>query len=83
VRLNCPLKLCAAFRPLSWFECLAALQATSFVAWRDESTEWTHPLGREIAIVRIHPKHLPQGSGDEGPQAANTDKDGMQDGVHW
>jgi CheY-like chemotaxis protein len=39
------------------------------------------PLGREIPIVCLDSKHLPQRSSDESTQATNTDKDRMKKGI--
>ena len=67
---------------LGWFKYLAALQATCFEAWRDESTKWAHPLQREIAIVRFHSERLSQQSRCESSQATDTDKERMQESIH-
>src|SRR5256885_16644669 len=68
--------------PLSWCEGLAALQATCFVARRDESAIGAHPQWREVSVVWLHSKQLSQRSGQKGTQTTNPNKKRMPDRVH-
>jgi hypothetical protein len=53
-------------KALSCFESAAALQATSFVARGDQSTEGAHSLGRKIARMGFDLQELPQRSAQQG-----------------
>lgn len=74
--------LATTFSNLCRSEYLAALQATGFVARRDEPAEWAHPLDREVAVVWLHLQELPQRSCEECAQAANAGKKRMREGSH-
>jgi hypothetical protein len=63
-------------------ERFAALQATGFMARRNEPAEGAHALGGEIAVVGFHPQQLPQRRRHEGTPASNTAKKGMRKGYH-
>ena len=57
---------CAPFQLSGWFQPSAALQATRLVAWRDESTKWTHPLRSEVSVMWRHAKQLSHRRCQEG-----------------
>jgi hypothetical protein len=63
-------------------ERLAALQAKSSMAGRNQAAKWAHPLGREIAIAWGDPQLLSQRRSHIGAQAANTAKKRLREGSH-
>jgi hypothetical protein len=67
---------------LGWLNCFATLQATCFVARRDESAKRAHSLRGEVAIVRFHPKQFSQRSSNESTQVTNTDDELVQRSIH-
>ena len=67
---------------LRWPQRLAALQATGFMARRNEPTEGAHALGGEITVVWFHPKPLPQRRRHVGNPASDAAKKGMRKGCH-
>jgi len=64
------------------FEGLAALQATASVARGDESAEWAHALGREIADPWLHAQRSSQPGSREGTQTSQIAKERLQEGNH-
>ena len=67
---------------LRCFEGPAALQATSFVARRDQPAERAHSLGGKVARMCFHLQKLPQRSAQEGAQTAQAGNKRMRGKGH-